>query len=119
MGEFRTVALHSWRGGGTIRAEMAGDSLDAIPVVTAFLYRRGRVLLLRRSARVGTYPGRWAGVSGYVERPPIAQARREVREEVDVGREDASLRGIGLPLRVKDPRTHRPWLVFTFLFRLR
>jgi len=119
MVEFRTSALRSWRGGGTIRAEMAGDSLDAVPVVTAFLYRRGRVLLLRRSARVGTYPGRWAGVSGYVERPPIAQARRELREEVEVGPGDGSLRGIGLPLRVKDPGVHRPWLVFTFLFRLR
>jgi len=98
---------------------METTSLDATPVVTAFLYRRGKVLLLRRSARVGTYPGRWAGVSGYLERPPLPQARVELREEAGVPPEDASLRGIGLPLLVEDPRAERPWLVFTFLFRLR
>ena len=98
---------------------MATTSLDATPVVTAFLCRRGKVLLLRRSDRVGTYPGRWAGVSGYLERPPLPQAWVELREEVGVPPEDASLRGIGVPLLVEDPQAERPWLVFTFLFRLR
>ena len=98
---------------------MATTSLDATPVVTAFLYRRGKVLLLRRSPRVSTYPGRWAGVSGYLERPPLPQARVEVREEVGVAPEDASLRGIGVPLLVEDPQAERPWMVFAFLFRLR
>ncbi len=97
---------------------MGARSLDASPVVTAFLYRRGKVLLLRRSERVGTYPGRWAGVSGYLERPPLSQARVELREEAGLGPEAAGLRGIGLPLVVEDPGAERPWLVFTFLFRL-
>lgn len=98
---------------------MIGSSLEATPVVTAFLYRRGKVLLLRRSARVGTYPGRWAGVSGYMERAPIGQARCELAEEVSVGSGDLSLRGIGTPLLVEDREAERAWLVFTFLFRLR
>ncbi|UCC68857.1 MAG: NUDIX domain-containing protein, partial [Armatimonadota bacterium] len=98
---------------------MAEGTLEATPVVTAFLCRRGRVLLLRRSERVGSYPGRWAGVSGYVERPPLAQARVELREEAGLSCRDAALRGIGLPLLVRDEEVERPWLVFTFLFRLR
>ena len=36
-------------------------------VVTCFLLRRGRILVLRRSQRVGTHRGKWAGVSGTIE----------------------------------------------------
>ena len=36
-------------------------------VVTCFLEHGGEIPLLRRSQRVGTYKGRWAGVSGYIE----------------------------------------------------
>lgn len=101
-----------------IRPAMTAARLEAVPVVTAFLYRRGKVLLLRRSQRVRTHRGRWAGVSGYVERPPLAQARLEMREEAGVSPKDAALRGIGLPLVVEDEEAEHPWLVFTFLFRL-
>ena len=98
---------------------MREEIVNAIPVVTAFGYRRGKVLLLRRSERVRTHRGRWAGASGYVERPPLAQARVELREEAGVARGDAALRGIGAPLVVRDAEADCVWLVFTFLFRLR
>ena len=88
-------------------------------VVTCFLREGSRVLFVRRSDAATTYPGRWAGVSGYVERldgdGPVdaaAEARREVREEtgVDVG---APTRA-GDPLRVDD--AGRAWTVHPFLF---
>jgi translation initiation factor eIF-2B subunit delta len=87
--------------------------------VTVFLYRRGKVLLLRRSVRVGTYRGHWAGVAGYLERLPLKQARLELWEEAGVGPSDVALRGIGCPLLVEDREVGHAWLVFTFLFRLR
>ncbi|MBN1457913.1 MAG: NUDIX domain-containing protein [Armatimonadetes bacterium] len=90
----------------------------AIPVVTAFLYRRGKVLLLRRSERVKTYRGRWAGVSGYLERPPLPQVRRELYEELSLSADQVDLRGLGLPLAVNDPAAGHQWVVFPFLFRL-
>jgi translation initiation factor eIF-2B subunit delta len=96
---------------------MPAPGADLIPVVTAFLYRRGRVLLLRRSQRVSTHRGKWCGVSGYLERPPVIQARSELLEEAGVAPSQAFLRGIGLPLVVPDPQSERTWLVFTFLFR--
>ncbi len=98
---------------------MWAKSLEATPVVTAFLCRQGRVLLLRRSERVATHRGRWSGVSGYLEQAPLAQARVELREEAGVGGGDIALRGIGVPMLVDDREAERPWLVFTFLFRLR
>jgi translation initiation factor 2B subunit (eIF-2B alpha/beta/delta family) len=55
------------------------------PVVTAFLRNRGEVLLVRRSDAVGTYRGKWGGVSGYVEtEDPLADAYREIHEETGI-----------------------------------
>jgi translation initiation factor 2B subunit (eIF-2B alpha/beta/delta family)/ADP-ribose pyrophosphatase YjhB (NUDIX family) len=94
------------------------DALDRTPVVGAFLVRRGRILLLRRSKKVGTYGGRWAGVSGYVERIPLAQAYRELEEEVGIGPGEVRLRGLGVPVRVDDEAEGHRWLVYPFLFAL-
>jgi 8-oxo-dGTP pyrophosphatase MutT (NUDIX family) len=91
-------------------------------VVTVFLIRRGaagdEVLLLRRSGRVGTYRGRWAGVSGYLEGPPEQQAYTELREETGLGPGDLALRRAGEPLPVDDPAGGRYWLIHPFLFEL-
>ncbi len=92
------------------------DWLRANPVITAFLHRRGKVLLLHRSERVSTYPGRWAGVSGYLERTPLAQARLELWEELGLTTEQGKLQSIGMPLLIADENELPPWLVFTFLF---
>ena len=86
-------------------------------VVTCFLRHEAEILLTRRSDAVGTYRGRWAGVSGYVEGDPaeaVDDARREIREEV--GRTDARLVAAGEPLDVVDG--DREWTVHPFLFDL-
>ncbi len=92
-------------------------------VVTAFLLRRGRggdrVLLLRRSGRVGTYRGRWAGVSGYLEDEPLPQALREVAEETGLGAEDVAVLAYGPPVVAPDPRLGRRWVVHPFLLAVR
>lgn len=60
------------------RAVMAGHMHEAA-VVTCFLLRRARdgdrILILRRSQRVGTYRGRWAGVSAYITEEGIVAPR--------------------------------------------
>ena len=86
-------------------------------VVTVFLQHGGEVLLGRRSDAVGTYRGRWAGVSGYVEPAtddPQEDAERELREEVGVT--GAELRRAGAPLRVVDEDHGREWTVHPFLY---
>lgn len=70
-------------------------------VVTCFVRNRGAVLLTRRSESVDTFPGLWAGVSGYVEGDPRDaedDARRELREEVGLGDSDLQLVRVGAPL---------------------
>jgi len=86
-------------------------------VVTCFLRHERDVLLGRRSDAVGTYVGRWAGVSGYVEGDPRdaeRDARREIREET--GRADATLVRAGDPVEIRDG--DRTWTVHPFLFEV-
>ncbi|MBX6770812.1 MAG: NUDIX domain-containing protein [Chloroflexi bacterium] len=87
-------------------------------VVTAFLEHNGRILVLRRGRRVGTYQGRWAGVSGFLEpgNTPEHQARVEIQEETGLTDEDIHLIAAGAPLMVDDPATGRRWLVYPFRF---
>ncbi len=76
------------------------------------------MLLLRRSDRVGSYRGRWAGVSGYIESTPEAQALTEIREETGLGPEDVQLVRRGESLAVEDEGLGVRWVVHPFLFHV-
>ena len=99
-----------------------GGQADATHVVTSFLLRRDRgrdeILIVRRSERVRTYRGRWAGISGYVEPgvTPRDQAYTELREETRLAPEDVSLLSAGAPLPVEDAAEGLAWMVHPFLF---
>jgi len=88
-------------------------------VATSFLAYRGKILLLKRSTKVGSYQGAWAGVSGYVEEgeQPLDTALKEVEEEtgLKIGREALLKRGDPLPAYDKDRDVL--WLVHPFLFK--
>lgn len=75
-----------------------------VPVVTVFLQRRdGRVLLLRRSDRVGSFRGRWAAVSGHIEGAiPRAQALQEVVEETGLRSSEVQLLSEGPMVYARD-----------------
>ncbi len=90
-------------------------------VVTIFLLRRPagapeEILILRRSQRVGTYRGRWAGVTGFVEAPPDEQAYTELREETRLERGDVTLLRRGEPFTFTDAALDREWTVHPYLF---
>ncbi len=88
-------------------------------VVTCFLESDGKILLLRRSEQVGSYQGRWAGVSGYIETTPDKQALVEIEEETGLRGEDLKLIEKGEPLPVEDEELGIRWLVHPFLFRIK
>lgn len=87
--------------------------LQCRKVVTSFVQRQGRVLLLKRSKDVGSFQGRWAGVSGYLERDeqPLQRAKRELEEEVGV---KAKLLGKGSKVYARNGEML--WIVHPFLF---
>jgi 8-oxo-dGTP diphosphatase len=86
-------------------------------VITVFLTIDGKVLVLKRSGKVGSYRGHWSGVSGYLESAdPLQQAYVEMVEEVGLGKEDVTLMKRGKPLEVFDQVRKRAWRVHPFLF---
>jgi 8-oxo-dGTP diphosphatase len=90
-------------------------------IVTVFIEYRGKILLLRRSQKVKTMKGKWAGISGYIEKSetPIRRALTEIQEETGLPGENIQLLGEGKPLEAAD--NMRPsnitWVVHPFYFR--
>jgi 8-oxo-dGTP diphosphatase len=101
------------------------SDISPTPVVTSFLLRHqlsgnDEILLVRRSQRVRTYQGAWAGISGYLEAgvTPLEQAYTELHEEVGLERDDVLLVRAGSPVPVDDESRQLRWLVHPFLFTL-
>lgn len=114
----------------SLHGERGREAPDRRPVrrhvVTCFLTRRGRVLILKRSRRVGTFRGRWAAVSGYLEpgEMPLQRAFREICEETGLLEESLRLvRGGGrIPVPAGGGRRGRGavlFIVHPFLFEVR
>jgi 8-oxo-dGTP pyrophosphatase MutT (NUDIX family) len=91
-------------------------------VVTCLLINKDKLLILKRSDKVGTYKGLWGGVAGYVEEheEPYETALKEIKEEVGIEKKDVSL------VRKCDPFTFTDysegkrynWTIYPFLFKI-
>ncbi|MDD5126627.1 MAG: NUDIX domain-containing protein [Dehalococcoidales bacterium] len=88
-------------------------------VVTCFLESDDKILILRRSEKVGTYRWRWAGVSGYVETTPDEQALIEIREETGLLDTEVVLRKKGEPLVFDDEQLGVRWVIYPYLFHIK
>ncbi|HLZ06975.1 MAG TPA: NUDIX pyrophosphatase, partial [Chloroflexota bacterium] len=97
------------------------EILTTRPVVTTFLEHDGKILLLRRSETVRTYPGRWAAVSGSIDsgHTPEQQARVEINEETQLTDADVRLLVSGEPLEFHDADIGHGWIVHPFRFSVR
>lgn len=73
---------------------------------------------MRRSQQVGSYQGRWAGVSGYIETTADEQALAEIKEEAGLSGEDLKLIKRGRPLPIKDKELGIKWVVHPYLFHI-
>ena len=88
-------------------------------VVTCFLESKNKILILRRSAQVSSYRGRWAGVSGYVEMTADEQALVEIEEETSLCGEDLKLTKKGRHLLIEDEKLGVKWVVHPYLFHIK
>jgi 8-oxo-dGTP pyrophosphatase MutT (NUDIX family) len=91
---------------------------NRIKVVTVFLMYGGKILLLKRSAKVRTMNGMWAGISGYLEDVnPLVQALKEINEECGLSESQVRLLKSAEPLEVRDAQfSNIVWIVYPFLF---
>ena len=87
-----------------------------VHVVTCFLENEGEILILKRSQKVGTNRGMWAGVSGYVEDVCDKQALIEIQEETGLLPGEIQLVQSGRPLKVG--ATDVNWVVHPYLFHI-
>jgi nicotinamide-nucleotide amidase len=98
------------------------DNIDATfqtkQVVTSFLEFQKKILILRRSNKVGTYQSQWAGVSGYVEKSPDEQALIEIQEETGLSSSDVELTRKGNAITARDDKLKRIWIIHPYLFRV-
>ena len=84
-------------------------------VVTCMLRHESAVLLLRRSAAVGSYAHRWGGVAGYAEGDPDRAAWREIEEETGLEEAVTPVRR-GEQFTVEDTDLKTRWIVHPYLF---
>jgi len=92
--------------------------MEVSRVVTCFLKHRDRILIVRRSGSVGSYQGRWSGISGFIERDekPLDTAFKEIREETSIPRDKIVLLRKGEKFEVRDEDMGKLWIVHPFLF---
>jgi len=86
-------------------------------VITCFLECGGKILILRRSQEVGSFRGRWAGISGYVETTADEQTLVEIEEETGLCPQDGELLAKGSLLVAEDEGVR--WAVHSYLFRIK
>ncbi len=105
--------------------ESPQQSLRQTHVVSCFLLRtdmdQPRILIVRRSQRVGSYNARWAGISGFLETgvTPDEQAYTEIREETGLQREQVRMLKRGAVVEHEDASIGRHWYIHPFLFEVR
>ncbi|MDE1836264.1 MAG: DUF126 domain-containing protein [Euryarchaeota archaeon] len=117
------IDIDLFRQGEQVEVDATGGSVvlsdvKETRVVTAILQDSNRkILLLKRSSKVGSYAGRWAGVSGYLERvAPLEQAYKEVEEEVGIRRDRLTLVREATPVYARHEK--EVFVVQPFLFRV-
>ncbi len=86
-------------------------------IVTSFLFKDKKILLLKRSDKVGTFKGKWAGISGFIEKETSLEAAlREIKEETGVDSNQLELLKIGIPFEINDTTNDVIWSINPFLF---
>jgi len=90
-------------------------------IVTSFLQNNSKILLLKRSDRVKSMKGLWAGVSGIIENNeiPIDRAKIEIWEETGIEEVQIVLLKSVQEMRVRSPQyKNHEWNIFPFLFKV-
>ena len=88
-------------------------------IVTSFIKDDEQLLILKRSNKVKTMKGLWAGVSGIIENDeePLKRAKIEIFEEVGITEEEIKLIKAVKEMKVNSPQyENHEWEIFPFLF---
>ncbi len=88
-------------------------------IVTSFITSNEKFLLLKRSEKVKSMKGIWAGISGIIEKneEPLQRAKIEIFEELGIKEDQIKLLKTAERMRVVSPQyKNHEWEIFPFLF---
>jgi len=82
-------------------------------VLTVFIKHKDKILLLKRSDKVGTHKGKWNTVTGYIDepKPPIKKIMEEISEELGITEDNILSYNLGEPFEFTDPGAKKTWIV--------
>ncbi len=88
-------------------------------IITCFLKSNDKILILKRSEKVKSMKGLWAGISGIIENneSPLQRAKIEIFEEVGIEDNKINLIKESNEIRIMSPQyENHEWEVYPFLF---
>ncbi len=88
-------------------------------IVTSFIKDNDKLLILKRSDKVKSMKGLWAGISGIIENneEPLKRAKIEIFEEAGITEDGITLVKASKEMRVNSPQyNNHEWEIFPFLF---
>ena len=91
----------------------------ATKIITCFLRNGDKILILKRSEKVKSMKGLWAGISGIIEKneSPLSRAKIEIFEELGINHEQIELVKEAEEMRILSPQYEdHEWEVYPFLF---
>ena len=96
------------------------NSAKAATINCIIRYKR-KILLLKRSDKVGNYKGKWSIVAGYLddETPIRKKALGEVREETGITEKDISTVKLLPPITIKDKLLKKIFITYISLITLK
>lgn len=93
--------------------------MRATKIVTSFIRDNDKLLILKRSDKVKSMKGLWAGISGIIENDeePLTRAKIEIFEEVGITEDKINLIKATEEIRIDSPQyKNHEWEIFPFLF---
>ena len=93
--------------------------MSSTRIVTSFIKNSNKILILKRSNKVRSMKGLWAGVSGIIENneKPLDRAKIEIFEEIGIKENKIKLIKNVEKVIISSPQyENHEWEVFSFLF---
>jgi isopentenyldiphosphate isomerase len=94
---------------------------DKAVVLTCFVKFKDKILLLKRSKEVGTYPETWHTVAGYLDelKPIRVKVLEELQEEIGISKNDIAKIKIDDYFEFFDEKAGKTWIVHPILAELK
>lgn len=91
------------------------------PVINCVLQYKNKILILKRSDKLSFYPGRWNGLSGFLDdkRSLREKVLEEIGEEVGIKKTDIISIKPGQIFDQEEPKHKKTWIVHPVLVKIK